>query len=110
MNRKTSFLLSLGISTALIAVAIWLLCGHNADLWVGSGRWWMGYKHMMESGMGMVMIAFWIFIVGALCLLISGIINLFHRPMNRDDDRQDAIKNLKRRYASAETAKTEFDE
>jgi len=42
MNRKTSTLLSLGVSAVLIAAAIWFLYEHNAGMWTGNGDWGMG--------------------------------------------------------------------
>jgi uncharacterized membrane protein len=62
MNRKTSILLSLGVSAVLIAAAIGLLHRHSAGLWMGSGRWGSGHHHMMGGGMGTVMIIFWSFL------------------------------------------------
>ena len=70
MNRKTSILLSLGISAVLIAAAIWLLYRHSAGMWMGNGRWGMGYHHMMGGGMGIVMIIFWIVLIGSVVLLV----------------------------------------
>jgi hypothetical protein len=81
MNRKTSTLLSLGISAVSIAAAIWLLYRHNAGMWIGNSRWPMGYHHIIGGGMGIVLIIFWIVLVGAFILLVSGAAILYLLPI-----------------------------
>ena len=98
MNRKTSILLSLGVSAVLIAAAIWLLYRHSAGMWMGSGRWGMGYHHMMGGGMGIVMIIFWVVLIGALVLLVSGVINGTRGSQANDDDLRKPLEILKQRF------------
>ena len=76
MNRKTSTLLSLGISIALIAVGIWFLCNHQNNLVYDHSGWIMPYPMMTGgSGMGMVLILFWVAVLSAIGLVISGMIS-----------------------------------
>lgn len=110
MDRKTSTLISLGISAVLIAAAIWLLYRHNAVMWMGSGRWGMGYHHVMGGGMGIIMIIFWIVSIGALALLVSGVINGIRGPRQKDDDLGNPTEMLKRRYARGEIDKAEYED
>lgn len=109
MNRKTNTLLSIGISAVLIAVAIWLLYSHNNGMWIGHGRWGMGYHHMIGGGMGFVMIIFWVVLIGALILLVSGAVNGV-RGSRQNEDVQDPLEILKRRYASGEIDKAEYED
>ena len=110
MNRKTSTLLSLGVSAALIAAAIWLLYKHNAGMWMGGGRWGMGYHHMMGGGMGIVMIIFWVVLIGALVLLVSGMINGIRSSQANHDDLRKPLEILKQRYALGEIDKAEYED
>ena len=110
MNRKTSTLLSLGVSAALIAATIWLLYSHNTDMWMGSGRWGMGYHHFMGGGMGIVMVIFWFVITGAFVLLVSGVINGIRGHQSNDDDLRKPLEILKQRYARGEIDKAEYEE
>lgn len=110
MNRKTATLLSLGVSAVLVAGAIWFLYRHSADMWVGNGHWGMGYHHMMGGGMGIVMIIFWIVLIGAIILLISGAINGIRKPPKQDDEMQKPLEILKQRYARGEIDRTEYED
>jgi putative membrane protein len=110
MNRKTSTLLSLGISAVLIAAAIWFLYNHNAGMWTDNGRWGMGYGHMMGSGMGIVMIIFWIVLIGGFILLVSGAINGIRAFPKNDDEMQTPLEILKQRYARGEIDKAEYED
>ena len=110
MNRKTSTLLSLGVSAVLIAAAIWFLYKHNAGMWTGNGGWGMGYGHMMGGGMGIVMIIFWIVLIGALILLISGAINGIRGFQQKNEaDSLKPLEILKQRYARGEIDRTEYE-
>jgi len=109
MTRKTSTLLSLGLSAVLIAAAIWLLYRHNAGMWVGNGRWGMGYHHMMGGGMGIVMIIFWIVLLGAFILLISGVLNGIRTSQKNDGETTSPLEILKQRYARGEIDKVEYE-
>ena len=108
MNRKTSILLSLGISAVLIAAAIWLLYRHSAGMWMGNGRWGMGYHHMMGGGMGIVMIIFWIVLIGSVVLLVSGAVNSVRG--HQRNDKGNPLEILKQRYARGEIDKAEYED
>jgi putative membrane protein len=110
MNRKTSILLSLGVSAVLLAAAIWLLYRYSAGMWMGSGRWGMGYHHMMGGGMGIVMIIFWVVLIGALVLLVSGMINGIRSSQANHDDLRKPLEILKQRYARGEIDKAEYED
>ena len=110
MNRTTSTLLSIGVSAVLIAAAIWLLYRHNAGMWMGSGRWGMGYHQMMGVGMGIVMIIFWVVLIGAFVLLVSGVINGIRGSQKNDDDLKKPLEILKQRYARGEIDKAEYED
>lgn len=110
MNRKTSTLLSLGVSAVLIASAIWLLYRHNAGIWMGNGRWSMGYYHMMGGSMGIVMIIFWVVLIGAFVLLVSGGINGIRGSQQNNDDLRKPLEILKQRYARGEIDKAEYED
>jgi putative membrane protein len=111
MNRKTSTLLSLGVSAVLIAAAIWFLYNDNAGMWIGNGGWGMGYGHMMGGGMGIVMIIFWIVLIGALILLISGAINGIRGSQQKNEgDSPKPLEILKQRYARGEIDRAEYED
>ena len=110
MNRKTSTLLSLGISAVLIAAAIWFLYNHTAVMWTGNGRWGMSYGHVMGSGMGIVMIIFWIVLIGGFILLVSGAINGMRAFSKNDDEMQTPLEILKQRYARGEIDRAEYED
>jgi putative membrane protein len=110
MNRKTSTLLSLGISAVLIAAAIWLLYRHNSGMWLGDSRWGMGYHHMMGGGMGIAMIIFWIVFIGAIVLLASGVINSIRSSQQNDNEFRKPLDILKQRYARGEIDKAEYED
>lgn len=110
MNRKTSTLLSLGVSAVLVAAAIWFLNRYPAGMWIDGGRWGRGYHHMMGDGMGIIMIMFWIVFVGALVLLVSGVINGIRGSRENEDEAPESLEILKRRYARGEIDKDEYEE
>lgn len=110
MNRTTSTLLSLGVSAVLIAVGVWFLYNNNLGLWPENGQWDMGHYGMMGgSGMGVVMVIFWIVLVGAFVLLISGVLNGIRGTKQNGYDKPDALEILKARYARGEIDKTEYE-
>ncbi len=104
MERKTSTLLSVGISAALVAAAIWFLFDHHSDMW--SGGSWRTHHGMMSggSGMGILMILFWGVVIIALILLISAA--LTGRGASANDE---ALDILRKRYARGEIDKDRFD-
>lgn len=111
MNRKSSIFLSLGVSAVLIAAGIWFLYNHSAVMWPGGGRWGMGYNHMMGGGMGLVMIVFWIVLIGAFILLISGAVNGIRGSQRHiESDPSRPLELLKERYARGDINKAEFEE
>lgn len=77
MKQKTTTLLSLGASAILIAFGIWFLCSRNSGIWPETGPWGMAHLGMMGGGMGIIMIIFWVILIGAFALLISGAVNGF---------------------------------
>jgi len=110
MNRKTTTLFSIGISAALIAAAILLLYRRNRHVWFDSWHWGGDFSPMMGGGMGIVMIIFWIVLVGAFVLLVSGAINGMRGFQRNGDDPQQPLEILKRRYARGEIDKAEYDD
>lgn len=111
MNRKNSTLLSLGISMALIAGAIWFLFDHHSGFGYGGyGRWSMPHQAIMGGGgFGIFMILFWVVVIGAIVMVVSGIAG-GGRVADRDDPQRppDAMEILDRRYASGEIDKTQY--
>ena len=75
MNRKTSTLLSMAISIVLIAAGVGFLYNRNMDFWQTNGRWAMEHHGFMGGGGVIVMILFWVLVIGALVLLVSAIAN-----------------------------------
>ncbi|MGA6924660.1 MAG: SHOCT domain-containing protein [Desulfosarcina sp.] len=111
MNRKTSTLMSLGISIALIAATIWFLYNHHSTFGYGNGRWMMPH-HMTTGGggMGIIMIIFWVALIAAIALVVSGVIsgkNSSASPGNRQHT--DTMEILKHRYAKGEIDKTQYE-
>jgi putative membrane protein len=110
MNRKTSTLLSLGVSAVLIAVGVWFLYDHNIDIWPEHHHWAMGHHGMMGGGMGIIMIIFWIVLIASFVLLISGVINALRRPKQNQDNTSSSLDILKQRYARGEIDTAEYEE
>lgn len=110
MNRTTSTLLSIGVSAVLIAVGVRFLYSHNMGLWPENGRWAMGHHGIMGGGMGIVMIIFWVLLIAALVMLISGAVNGIRGAKQNQDNVLNSLEILKQRYARGEIDKTEFEE
>ena len=113
MNRKVSTLLSVGISIALIVGAIWFLFYHQNSFSYGNGHWIMPH-HMTigGGGMGLIMILFWVAVIAAIAIVISGIFSgRSDRPF-RDrpshPNQPDALEILKARYAKGEIDKAQY--
>lgn len=104
MKRKAGTLLSLGISIALLAGAIWFLFNFHTLLGYGQGRWIIPHEMMRGgSGMGIIMILLWLAVIGAIALVISGAIS--GNPSSGNQRPPDAMEILKRRYAKGEIDK-----
>jgi putative membrane protein len=104
MDRKTSTFLSIGISAALVAGAIWFLFSHHNDMWA-AGPWTMPHGMMMGGGMGFLMMLFWAVVLIALALLISAVFS-GRRPSSHTES---ALEILQKRYARGEIDKDRFD-
>jgi putative membrane protein len=104
MDRKTSTFLSIGISAALVAGAIWFLFNHHNDMWA-AGPWTMPHGMMMGGGMGFLMMLFWAVVLIALALLISAVFS-GRRPSSHTES---ALEILQKRYARGEIDKDRFD-
>jgi putative membrane protein len=111
MNRKASLLLSLGLSMALIAAGIWFLYSHHYRFVFGDGRWAMPHHAMIGGGgMGFIMIVFWVAVIAAIALAISGAISNGHTPSRREGESgTDALEILRRRYARGEIDKHQYE-
>ncbi len=109
MNRTTSTLLSLGVSAVLIAVGVWFLYDHSVGIWPGHGHWAMGHHGMMGGGMGIVMIIFWIVLIAAFVLLISGTVNGIRCVKQNQDNKPTSLEILKQRYVRGEIDKVEYE-
>jgi putative membrane protein len=114
MNRKTSTLISVGISVALIAAGIWFLYNHYYYFGYGDSGWNMPHQMMIGGGsMGIIMIILWVVLLTAIVLLVSGLIT--RRPFSDQSGGKpladsDALEILKRRYASGEISKIEYED
>ena len=74
MNRKESTLMSLGVSAALIAAGIWVLCNYLKLLGGGEPAQ-SNYLMMGGSGLGIIMILFWLAVLSAIGLVVAGLIS-----------------------------------
>jgi putative membrane protein len=107
MNRKTSTFLSIGLSAALVAGAIWFLFNHHNTMWA-AGPWQMphGYGMMIGgAGMGFLMILFWVVVLVALVFLVSAAF----AGRQRSSHTEDALDILQKRYARGEIDKQRYD-
>lgn len=107
MNRKTSTFLSIGISAALVAGAIWFLFNHHRNMWATSS-WQQQMPHGMMiggGGMGVLMILFWVVVIIALVLLVSAVFS----GRSTSSHAESALEILERRYARVEIDKVRYD-
>jgi len=111
MNRKTSTLLSLGISIALIAVGIWFLCNHQNNLGYGDGGLTMPYRMMIAGGgMGIVIILFWVAVLSAIGLVVSGVISNCRSSERHGSEKSSRpVKSLNQHSACGKIEKSQFE-
>jgi len=111
MNRKASTLMSLSISMALIAVGIWFLYNHHYRFGYGHSGWSMPHHAMTGwGGMGIITIIFWVVVIAAIVLAVSGVISN-RRPSDRREGEisSDALEKLRQRYTRGEIDKHHFE-
>ena len=103
-------MISLGISVALIAVVIWFLYNYHNNFGYSTNRWIMPHHMMRGGGMGMVMILFWVVVLGAVALLISGLVSGCRSSGGTGGSPlPDALQILKQRYANGEIDSAQFN-
>jgi putative membrane protein len=109
MNFRKSTFLSIGISGALVAGAIWFLFSHPYEGWAG-GYWPMPHAMMFggAAGFGIFMILFWVVVIVALGLLMAALFSndTGHVTSSRSES---AIEILRKRYARGEIDKERYD-
>jgi len=108
MNRNSSTIVSIGIAAAMIAAGIWYLYDHHVGMFYGVGHGSLGPGMMAGNGMGIVMILFWVILLVALVLVVSGAASGILNRRNETND-ADALEILKRRYARGEIDKAEYE-
>lgn len=109
MNRNSSVLVIIGIAAAMIAATLWYLYSHHIGMFYGPGRGFSGPGMMPGSGMGIVMILFWIIVLVALVLVVFGAASGICNRGNQTTDVSDPLEILKRRYARGEIDKAEYE-
>jgi putative membrane protein len=98
-------LLSIGISAALVAGAIWFLFNHHYDMWV-AGSWQMPHGMMIGAGgLGFLMMLFWGVIIVALVMLVSALFS----GRRTSFPSESALEILQKRYARGEIDKAHYD-
>ena len=107
MDRKTSTLLSIGLSAALVAAAIWFLFNHHRDMWAAGYGQMPHAQGMMIGGTGLsfLMIFFWVVVIVALVMLVSALISGRRQTGGNDN----ALEILEKRYARGEIDKARYD-
>jgi putative membrane protein len=111
MNRKASTLLSVGISMALIAAGIWFLYNNHYRYGHGDRGWIMPHHAMIGGGaMGVIMIIFWVVVIAAIALAVSGVISNRRPSQHREEQiSSSALEILRQRYARGEIDKHQFE-
>jgi putative membrane protein len=111
MGRRTSTLLSLGVSTALVALGIWLLCNNDVIFAYKHPYWRMSNRMMMGgSGMGVIMIIFWIIFIVAIALVVSGLLSgRRSEGTSATESANTALEILQQRYARGEINKPQYE-
>ena len=106
MNRKTSTMMSLGISIALIAVGIWFLCSNQNNIGFGTCGWNKTFHMMLGGGgLGMVAILFWLSVLSAIGLVVSGLISNY-RSADSDHHKKTSSKAIKTRGSTMQGEKS----
>ena len=108
MKRISTIFFSLGLSVALIALAVWFLGSPQGLYRFGSGRWFVPYG-MMGGHTGVVMMLFWVIVIVALILLASGVFTSRRDPYGLSHGEPDAMEILKRRYANGDIDRVEYE-
>ena len=110
MNRKTSTLMSLGISIALIAVGIWFLCSNQNNIGYGTCGWDTTFHMMLGGGgLGMVVILFWLSVLSAIVLVISGLISNYRSSDSaHKKTSSEAVKSPGQHHARGEIDESRF--
>ncbi len=116
MSRSKPWL-KLGIAAAVLIAGYWLFNNWNyGPLNSFRGEWGMGHGgfggHMMGygHGMGIGMLLIWGLILFAIVSLIYDSFSKGQGPRLSTGRTEDALQILKRRYASGDIDKTEFDD
>jgi putative membrane protein len=110
MERKTLTLLSIGISAALVAAAIWFMFNHSTVMWGASSRWSMPHASVMGGGgMGILMFLFWGVVILALVLIISAAFTGRKSAEHETTVAASAREILNRRYARGEIDHDQFE-
>lgn len=69
----------------------------------------MGHHGMMGGGMGIMMLLFWVLIIGALVLFISAVAKGVSGIRQDRKDASEPLNILKQRYARGEIGKAEYE-
>jgi putative membrane protein len=110
MERKTITLLSIGISAALVAAAIWFLFNHYTFMWGAAGRWSMPHAgYMGGGGMGLLMFLFWGVVILAFVLIVSAAFTGRKSSGQELSAGTSAREILNRRYARGEIDRDQFE-
>lgn len=109
MDRKKSTFLSIGISAALVAGAIWFLFNHHYSVWA-TGYWQMPQGMMIGggAGLGILMLLFWVVVIVALVLLIAALFS-GGRDGQGAPRAESPLEILQKRYARGEIDKAQYD-
>ena len=93
----------------MIAAGIWYLYDHHIGMFHSVGHSSIGPSMMAGNGMGIVMILFWIILLVALVLVVSGAASGIRNRGNQTTDGSDPLEILRRRYARGEIDKAEYE-
>jgi putative membrane protein len=107
MDRRTSTFLSIGLSAALVAAAIWFLYHHHRSMWASAYGSMPHAQGMLigSAGLGFLMIFFWLVVIVALVMLGSALIS-GRRQITQTEN---ALEILEKRYARGEIDKVRYD-